>query len=201
MASIKHAVAPPGQFRPHHSCRIETFNHSCSFAPDEANGTIQYNTTHYGQIRSVLTKPIHPVLHCPWSMTSSCHKEHTLLWNGSRVIHQPRHGLVQIEWFRWDGNLWMICVRTMWRKMGAATHSKEEKQYAITPMHLFSGRGKQWRKVQMWFLDQPLDCVFYLRTLPTLRKTCFSIFKSVGGVVLMFFRIGYCIGADLHVVM
>ena len=83
MASIKHAVAPPGQFRPHHSCRIETFNHSCSFAPDEANGTIQYNTTHYGQIRSVLTKPIHPVLHCPWSMTSSCHKEHTLLWNGS----------------------------------------------------------------------------------------------------------------------
>ena len=28
----------------------------------------------------------------------------------------------------------------------------------------------------------------------------FSICKSIGGVVVTFFRIGYCIGADLHIV-
>jgi len=28
---------------------------------------------------------------------------------------------------------------------------KEEKQYSIIPVHLFSGADKQCRKVQMWF--------------------------------------------------
>jgi len=34
-----------------------------------------------------------------------------------------------------------------------------------------------------------------------LRNACFSIFKSIGGVVVTVFSIGYCIGADLHIVI
>jgi len=39
---------------------------------------------------------------------------------------------------------------------------KEEKQYSIIPVHLFSGGDKQWRKVEMWFFwtSHLLDCVF-----------------------------------------
>jgi len=37
---------------------------------------------------------------------------------------------------------------------------KEEKQYSIIPVHLFSREDKQCSKVQMRFLDQPLGCVF-----------------------------------------
>ena len=43
--------------------------------------------------------------------------------------------------------------------------------------------------------------LFKTSYVPTLRKTWFSICKSIGGGIVTFFSIGYCIGADLHVVI
>ena len=34
-----------------------------------------------------------------------------------------------------------------------------------------------------------------------LRNTCFFSFKFIGGVFVTVFRIGYCIGADFHLVI
>jgi len=34
-----------------------------------------------------------------------------------------------------------------------------------------------------------------------LRYTCLSSFKFIGGIFVTVFRIGYCIGADLHIVI
>jgi len=86
--------------------------------------------------------------------------------------------------------------------MGTSTHSKEEKQYSIILVHLFSGRDKQWRKVQMWFF-RPANylCILinYEGHFGRYGKTWFSIFQSIGEVIVMFVMIGYFIGADLRV--
>ena len=74
----------------------------------------------------------------------------------------------------WEGNIWSgPCGGDVTENGCGNTFPKKKNNMLSIPVHLFSGRDKQWRKVQMWFF-RPANYLCFLikvrRTLPTLRK-------------------------------